>query len=211
VHRTLKLATYLLICAAAAAAAAAVASPWLLLARPRLFLFCTLGGEPVQVVAGGTHYPYGVVETGLRTAEIFDPAPLNRRPATATASGPRPTKPSSSKQKHIRGEAGTDSSGDSHALDEAARSARQDARAAARARGQLANSCWTSLPSMSDGHGYCAGCVTTDGCFMVSGGYDPAGTPLATAELYDPKSNTWSRVAPLPNAVRGACMVAWRA
>ena len=132
------------------------------------------------IIAGGTHYPFGVVESGLRTAEIFNPATLVPQPFS-----PAPTKIGPAREKQLSIE-------------------RQRAKEAREAAAKA----WAKLPSMSEGHGYCAGCVTIGGRFLVSGGYDAAGAPTAIAELFDPASNSWQRIAPLCSPARDHRMCA---
>lgn len=96
------------------------------------------------IVAGGTHYPFGVVESGLKTAEMYVPASKS----------------------------------------------------------------WQKLPSMNEGHGYCAGCRMADGRFMVSGGYDPQGVPSTKVEAYNPETFGWDALADLPRPARDHKMCA---
>jgi hypothetical protein len=58
--------------------------------------------------------------------------------------------------------------------------------------GSYVNGTWTTLAPMNDSRLYYASQVLTDGRVFVAGGEDGAGG--AAAEVYDPTSNTWTRI-----------------
>ena len=165
------------------------------------------------LVAGGTHYPFGVVEAGLRTAEIFDPSvllevmlPPPHRDAgdrglygdsAAPAAADSGSGSGSQEIGHAYGSYGSHSSGRSRYGQ--AQSTQRLARKAAR---EAAARAWKPLPAMTEGHGYAAGCVLADGRFLCCGGVDPEGVPSAVAEVYSPASNSWERIAPLLSPAR---------
>jgi hypothetical protein len=55
-----------------------------------------------------------------------------------------------------------------------------------------ASDTWTTTGSMSAGHFYHTATLLPNGNVLVAGGFDASTTPLASAELYDPNTGTWS-------------------
>ena len=63
---------------------------------------------------------------------------------------------------------------------------------------------WKNLASMASPRLYFASDVLPNGDVFVAGGeYDQNGNDSATAELYDPTTNTWAPVAPFPPGIIG--------
>ena len=56
------------------------------------------------------------------------------------------------------------------------------------------NGTWTAPAPRQPRHHHTATLISSNGKVLVTGGMDPAGTPLATAQLYDPATRTWSAV-----------------
>jgi len=63
---------------------------------------------------------------------------------------------------------------------------------------------WKSLPPLPGGPRQETGVAALDGKVYVVGGLTSATSTVATVEAYDPATNTWSSVAPLPNALHHA-------
>jgi hypothetical protein len=61
-----------------------------------------------------------------------------------------------------------------------------------------------SVPSMSVPRSYFASATDTSGNVYAIGGISSSNHTVATAEVYNPVSNSWSAIAPLPVALSGA-------
>jgi hypothetical protein len=64
----------------------------------------------------------------------------------------------------------------------------------------LATPSWRPVNAPNDGRSLHTATVLTDGRVMVAGGRGADGSDLATAEIYDPRTTQWSRVAPMHHA-----------
>jgi hypothetical protein len=70
------------------------------------------------------------------------------------------------------------------------------------ASGSYVNGTWTQIASMNDSRLYMGSVVLPDGRLFVTGG--EYGSGGGTAEIYEPKSNTWTRTAAPPGYVADA-------
>ncbi|NUO51295.1 MAG: hypothetical protein HOV80_20765 [Polyangiaceae bacterium] len=59
---------------------------------------------------------------------------------------------------------------------------------------------WTAVPNMTSVRGAPASALLTDGRVLVTGGQDAGQNALATTEIYNPSSNTWSPGAAMTEA-----------
>ncbi len=66
-----------------------------------------------------------------------------------------------------------------------------------------ANGSWIAATSMHEARERAVAVPLPDGQVLVAGGENEAGA-LATAEIYDPSTNTWAPVAPMNEAREGA-------
>jgi N-acetylneuraminic acid mutarotase len=63
---------------------------------------------------------------------------------------------------------------------------------------------WTSLPPLPAGPRQETGVAALDGKIYVIGGFNVSSAVVATVEVYDPASRTWSTVAPFPRPIHHA-------
>lgn len=56
---------------------------------------------------------------------------------------------------------------------------------------------WSRLPDLHTGRVDATATVLPDGRVLVAGGSEEAEIPIATAEIFDPRTNAWSAVAPM--------------
>ena len=68
------------------------------------------------------------------------------------------------------------------------------------ASGSYVNGTWSTVASMHDTRLYMGSVVLPDGRLFVAGG--EYGTGNSAAEIFDPKSNTWTLTAPPPGGIR---------
>ncbi len=68
-----------------------------------------------------------------------------------------------------------------------------------------AKNCWSILPTLSARRQFCAGCVDTNGRFIVSGGEDERGVH-ATCEAFNPALECWEAAPDLIHARAGHTM-----